>query len=66
MNKTVQLSKSIKGQLSDIDQQIVDCHLDPRKEYSVDYEESDKKTTFLYLEGVTNMGFDSKWFNIIG
>jgi hypothetical protein len=62
---TVKLDNTVYLTLSDLDQFIVDRYIDRKNEYTVESVETDQDETFLILEGVPNIGFDSTWFKTI-
>jgi len=65
MNKTVKLDKSAYSALSEIDQLVIDLNINPKTEYSVESEEVENGVTYIYLEGLTNVGLNSSCFQII-
>jgi len=65
MSKIAKLNREVYPSLSEVDQLVIDINIDPKKEYLIESEEVENGTTYLYLEGVSNVGFNLQWFKII-
>ena len=66
LHSIVKIDKTAYSKLSDLDQFIVDKHIDHKKEYTVESTQTDQDSVFLILEEVPNIGFDESWFKVVG
>jgi len=65
MSKIAKLDREVYSSLSEVDQLVIDINIDPKKEYLIESEEVENNVTYLYLEGVPNVGLNLQWFKII-